>query len=169
MTPIWGSSREPDLNAYLSQWASFKLFNHCRGFDPCTTMGVFDQDKLIAVVAFHNYEPEQGVIELSCIAEKKEWLKRHILWEMFSYAFDQLGCQLAVLRVSERNKQWNGRGLPRLLKSYGFTSIRIPRLYGRNEDGILYSLTDEAWRCNGFHKQNKPFNISHSSIDTVAA
>jgi len=101
------------------------------------------------------------------VSESTRWLPRHILLEIFSYAFDVVKCQMVVMRVSERNVQWNGRGLPRLLMSYGFTPVRIPRLYGRDEDGFLWSLTEEAWRSNGFHR--KPFQISHSSTDTVAA
>lgn len=168
MQAVWGSEREPELNAYLSQWASVKLFGHGRGFGPCTTMGVFDGPKLVGVMTFHGYEPAAGVIEISGVSEDKRWLARHILFSLFSYPFDQLGCQMVVMRVSERNRQWNGRGLHRLLNAYGFTAQRIPRLYGRNEDGILYSLTEEAWRGNGFHK-SKPRKFSHVSMDTVAA
>lgn len=130
-------------------------------------MGVYDGDTLLGVVVFHGYEPDAGVLEMTGVSTSKRWLPRHILFEIFSYAFDQVGCQMVVMRVSERNVQWNGRGLPRLLKAYGFTSVRIPRLYGRDEDGVLWSLTEEAWRGNGFH--HKPFQISHDARDTVAA
>lgn len=164
---VWGSNNEPKLNASLERWASVNLFGHDRGFGPCTAMGVFEDGNLIAVTAFHNWEPEAGVIELSAFSEKKEWLKRPILFGMFSYTFDYLKCQMVVMRTSERNQQWNGRGINRILKAYGFSSIRIPRLYGRHEDGIFHSLTEESWRANGFHR--KSVNISHRSKDTVAA
>lgn len=167
MQPVWGSDREPELNAYLSRWASVKLFGHGRGFGPCTTMGVFDGSKLVGVVAFHGYEPAAGIIELSAVTEDKRWLTRPVLWAMFSYTFNQLGCQMVVMRVSERNQQGNGRGLHRLLKAYGFTAQRIPRLYGRKEDGLLYCLTQEAWQGNGFH--GKPRKFSPAPMDTVAA
>ena len=168
MKVIWGSELEPELNAYLSQWASFKLFGHGRGFGPCVTMGVFDGPRLIGVMAYHNHERDAAIIEISGVSDDKRWLTRVVLWEMFAYPFNQLRCQMIIMRVSERNKQWNGRGLPRLLKAYGFTSLRIPRLYGRHEDGILYSLTQEAWEANGFHTR-KSGKFSPVPMDTVAA
>lgn len=167
MQAVWGSEKEPELNSYLSTWASIKLFGHGRGFGPCTTMGVFNGPKLVGVMVYHNWERETGVIEISGVSEDKRWLARHILFSMFSYPFNQLKCQMVVMRVSEKNEQWNGRGIKRILEAYGFTSLRIPRLYGRLEDGILFSLTQEAWEANGFHR--KPRQFSQTSMDNVAA
>lgn len=166
MNILWGSEREPELNARLSQWASVKIFGNARGFGPCTTMGIFKRSSLVAVAVFHEYNREAGIIEISGASDDKLWMTRQVLWEMFSYAFDQLGCQMVVQRASEKNIQANGRGLPRLFKAYGYTTIRIPRLYGRDEDGVLYCLTDDAWRANGFHK---PMQFSSPLADTVAA
>ena len=129
-----------------------------------TTMGVFEDGKLIGVMVYHNWDRAAQVIEISGVSERKEWLKRHVLWEMFHYPFDQLKCQMLVMRVSEMKRQWNGRGLPRLLKAYGFTETRVPRLYGRDEAGILFCLTDDDWRKNGFHRQHsKPLRFSQPS------
>lgn len=80
---------------------------------------------------------------------------------MFTYPFLGIGCQMAVMRVSERNEQWNGRGLPRLLKAYGFEKHTIPRLYGRDEDGHVFTLTAEAWWENSFHKNLKQELVTH--------
>lgn len=170
MKVAWGSDRDtPRLHAGLWQWASAKLFGNLRGFGPCTTMGVFEDGQLVGVMVYHNWDREAGVIEISGVSEDKRWLARHVLWEMFHYPFDQLGCQLIVMRVSERNQQWNGRGLPRLLTAYGFTTTHVPRLFGREEGGILYCLTDDAWRANGFHRQHKPADISPVSGYSDAA
>jgi RimJ/RimL family protein N-acetyltransferase len=167
MQAVWGSEREPELNAYLTQWASVKLFGHGRGFGPCTTMGVFDGPRLVGVMVYHGYEPAAGVIEISGVSEDKRWLTKPVLFSMFAYPFNQLKCQMVVMRVSEKNEQWNGRGIKRILEAYGFTSLRIPRLYGRAEDGILFSLTQEVWETNCFHR--KPQEISHPAMDNVAA
>jgi hypothetical protein len=32
--------------------------------------------------------------------------------------------------------------------------MRVRRLFGRHEDGIISTPTAEAWRSNGFHKEN---------------
>lgn len=167
MQAVWGSEREPELNAYLSQWASMKLFGHNRGFGPCVTLGVLNGSNLVGVAVLHDHNPDAGLLEMSGASDSKLWLTRPVLWALFSYSFIQIGCQMVVMRVSERNQQWNGRGLPRFLKAYGFTAQRIPRLYGRHEDGVLYCLTDDAWRANGFH--SKPRKFSQPPVDTVAA
>ena len=111
-------------------------------------MGVFD-GTLIAAVVFNNYHPESGVIEMHAAASTPRWLTRRVLWEMFNYVFNRMGCQMAVLRVSERNNR-----LLRILTAYGFEHTVIPRLRGRDEGERIFWLTEEAWRSNGFHKEN---------------
>lgn len=155
MKVLWASDREPALNDHLAQWASFKLYGHLRGFGPATTMGVFEGPVLTAVMVFHDYSSERGVIEVSGVSEDPRWLKRHVLRELFSYPFEQLKCQLVVMRVSEKNAR-----LRRILTAYGFDAFRIPRLKGRDEAEIIYTLTDDAWKANGFHK---PLKISQAA------
>lgn len=147
MLPFWGHDQA------VAAWVAGRIAGCERGFDSCRALGVADGDRLIGGVVFHNWEPEHGVIELSGAAVTPHWLTRPVLWQMFSYPFLGIACQLAVMRVSERNRQWNGRGLPRLLTAYGFERHTIPRLYGRQEDGLLFTLTDDAWRTNGFHNK----------------
>lgn len=165
MNIVWGS--EPELNRCLWEWACFRIFGHLDGFGPCTTMGVFKGPKLQAVMVYHNWDEKTGVIEISGAAETSRWLTKPVLFEMHSYVFDQLGCQLIFQRNSERNVAANGRGLQRMLKSYGYTQTRIPRLYGRKEDGIIHCLTDDAWRQNGYH--GKPLKVSSALKEPVAA
>nr|DAF83398.1 MAG TPA: hypothetical protein [Caudoviricetes sp.]DAK00527.1 MAG TPA: hypothetical protein [Caudoviricetes sp.] len=147
MLPFWGHDRT------VAAWVARQIPGCARGFGNCRALGVADGAKLVAGVVYHNWEPEHGVIELSGAATTPRWLTRPVLWTMFSYPFAGIGCQMAVMRVSARNQQWNGRGLPRLLKAYGFENHTIPRLYGRDEDGQIFTLTDDAWRANGFHKK----------------
>ena len=116
-----------------------------RGFGECVTMGVRHEGKLCAVVVFHNWSPEGGVIELSAAAIDKRWLTRPVLYEMFSYCFDQAVCQLTLLRVSSDNKP-----MLRIAKAVGFDQYRIPRLRGRSEDEVICTLTEESWRANKF-------------------
>lgn len=154
MNIIWGGDRNPDINLALGSWCATHI-GLPRGLEePYTTMGVFDGDTLIAVILYNNYNPEAQVIEFHGASTDRRWLNRKTLWAMFSYPFNGIGCQMVVTRNSERNTMWNGRGLHRLLKAYGFNSYRIPRLLGRDEDEIIWTLTEEDWRANGFHKGN---------------
>lgn len=140
------------MNGALGNWCAAQI-GLPRGFRDHACMGVFEDGKPIAVMVYHDFQPERGVIEISGASTDKRWLNRKSLWEMFRYPFLQLGVQLVVMRVSERNVMWNGRGLPRLLKAYGFQSVTIPRLRGRDEGEIIFTLADDAWRANHFHKE----------------
>lgn len=113
------------------------------------SIGIFDDEALIAGVLYHNWYPETGVIELSAGSLTKRWLTRPVLKAMFSLPFDRLGCQLCVLRVSERNPP-----MIRIAKAYGFEDHVIPRLRGRDEAEHILTLTDNTWRGNGFHKEH---------------
>ncbi len=153
MNVVWGGADNPEINDALGGWCVAHI-GLPRGVEPpYTTMGVFDDDRLIAVMLYNNWSPEAGVIEIHGAAIDRRWLNRRTLWEMFSYPFVQLGAQIVVMRVSERNVMWNGRGIPRFLKAYGFTNVLIPRLRGRDEGEIIYTLTDDDWKSNGFHRR----------------
>lgn len=147
---VWGSASEPELNKALAGW----LAAHIDGVDafdePYTTLGMFNDGQVVAVVLFNNYQPNAGVLEMHAASESKRWLTRPSLKEMFTYPFDQLRCQMVVLRVSERDTS-----LHRILEAYGFEKYLIPRLRGRNEGEYLFTLTEEAWRSNGFHREHK--------------
>lgn len=138
---------------HLVRWCLARLgYKTC--WDYYRTLGVFDGSALKAVMVYHNHYPDEGVIEISGAAVDRRWLTRPVLFEMFSYPFDRLGCQLVVMRVSQNNQLANGRGLHRMLRSYGFKEYRIERLRGRNEDEIIFTLADDVWRANGYHKRD---------------
>ncbi len=139
---------DPALNTMLWQWAAKQIWPDQEGseFGPCCTMGVVDGGKLVAAVVYHNYDPASEVVELSAAATTPRWLARHVLREMFETVFVGLSCQMAVMRVSPKAKH-----LQRMLKSYGFSCYTIPRLRGRNEDELIFTLTDDAWKTNRFN------------------
>lgn len=149
---LWGGGNNPDVNRALGNWCAAQIGLPRPFEDPFTTMGVFDGETLVAVMLYNNWQPEAGVIEIHGAGITPRWLTRPVMRQMFGYPFNHLGCQMVVMRVSERNAMWNGRGLPRMLKAYGFNDYPIPRLRGRDEGEIVYTLTDDAWRANGFHE-----------------
>ncbi|MFE0015980.1 N-acetyltransferase [Mesorhizobium sp. NPDC059054] len=142
----------------MATWVARHIPGCARGFGNCRAMGVLNGDRLVAGMVYHDWAPEHGVIEISGAATTPCWLTRPVLWQMFAYPFLGIACQMVVMRVSERNEQWNGRGLPRLLKAYGFDKHTIPRLYGRHENGLVFTLTDDAWRANRFHRKELAAN-----------
>jgi hypothetical protein len=119
-----------------------------RGFqEPYRAIGVVKDDQLIGGFVYHNWAPEAGVIEFSGASSSKRWLSRKVLFGLFAYPFLGIGCQMVCARVSVRNGD-----LIRMLKAYGFCAYHIPRLFGRNETGVVLTLTIEDWQKNGFHK-----------------
>lgn len=108
---------------------------------------VNDDEELIGGIYYHDFDPDAGTIEISSAATDRRWLTRSTLKVLFTYPFEGLGCQMVAARHSAKDK-----ALARMFRAYGFKQVTIPRLFGRDEDGILSTLTDDAWRSNGFHK-----------------
>ena len=141
MRITWGGAADPTANRAIAEFVASRIAGCERGFADFTTMGVLQDDVLVAGVVFHNYAPEAGVIELSAASTSKRWLARPVLRAMFGYPFDEIGCQIVVLRVSERNS-----GMIAIAGRFGFSPHRIPRLRGRAEAEIIFTLTDNDWR-----------------------
>lgn len=116
-------------------------------FGNCRAIGVIDEGGLlVAGVVYHNWWPDAQTIELSSAASTPKWLTRANLSRIYGYAFDVAGAQMIVARTSAVNSR-----VHKLLSRSGFEGITIPRLYGRNEDGVLWTLTEEAYRNGLFH------------------
>ena len=143
MRIIWGGAGNPTVNQTIADFVAGHIAGCERGFADFTTMGVVEGDALQAGVVFHNFAPEAGVIELSAASTSKRWLRRPVLKGMFGYPLQEIGCQMVVLRVSERNA-----GMIAIAERFGFTPHRIPRLRGRDEAEIIFTLTDNEWRAH---------------------
>lgn len=145
---LWGGESAPEINRAIGSFVAANIPGCERGWENFTSLGLIDADRLAAGVVFHNYNPEAGVIELSAASISRRWLTRPMLKGMFGYPFDQLSCQLVVLRVSERNAV-----MIEIAERFGFTAHRIPRLRGRDEAEILFTLTDDEWRAHPVNRR----------------
>ena len=128
----------------VAYWVAERIPGCERSFGPCVAMSV--GTPTVGAVVFHNYSPEFGVMEMSAAADSPRWLSRPVLRAMHSYIFNDAGCQLAVMRVSEQNER-----MLRIAAAYGYQAHRIPRLRGRNEAEIVLTLTDDDWKVSRFH------------------
>lgn len=62
------------------------------------------KEGLIAGFVYHNYAPDQGVIELSGYSTRRNWASRDAVSLIFGrYPFLHLGCRLLMARHSETN------------------------------------------------------------------
>jgi hypothetical protein len=131
-----------------------QLIPRCRerGF-PATAkaIGIIEDGALIAGVVYHNYEPEAQVIEISGAAlPGKYWVTPETLKRSYSYPFIDCGCQMVVQRNSANDERLLGN-----LADLNYYFIPIPRMLGRDHDGVLCCLTYENWISNRFNQRLK--------------
>lgn len=140
-TYYYGPETQPNNNKVVGDFVSSMIWGEPERIENYCSMAVVENMELIAGTLYHNWHPSEGVIELSSASLNKRWLTRPVIRAMFHLPFERLGCQLVVLRVSERNKS-----MCRIAKSFGFTEVYIPRLRGREEGEFVFSYTDDQWR-----------------------
>lgn len=128
-------------NETVAAWVAAHIPGCERGFDRPVAIGVVESERLIGGTVFHNYQPEAGVIEMSSAGTDPRWLSRKMLKAIFGYVFEQIGSQMVVMRISERNARMIG-----IARKFGFDGYLIPRLRGRDEAEWIFTLTDEQWR-----------------------
>lgn len=148
MNTFWAHhEKAPEINRAIGDFIACRIWGEPREFAKSTTLGVFNSGVMVAGMVYYDYDRQAGVVQISGAADSPRWLTKPVLWEMFSYPFNELRCQCVVMRVDPGDIR-----LDRMLTSYGFEKMRLPRLRGRDKDEILYSLFDDVWKQNGFHK-----------------
>lgn len=113
-----------------------------------SAIGVVESGELIGGTAFHNYYPNEGVIEMTSASISKRWLSRAMIDAIFTYVFDLLKCQMVVMRVSENNTV-----MVNIAERFKFKGYLIPRLRGRDEGEWIFTLTDDQWRDSPFRRK----------------
>jgi hypothetical protein len=69
---------------------------------------------------------------------------------MYQDPFHICGCQMIFQRTPADSVK-----LLSQLAAYDYTFIKVPRMFGRDRDGVLCTLTYEDWRDNRFNKRFK--------------
>lgn len=151
MMPVPAGPRSaPGINQAVGDFVSYQIWGQPGRITGYSSLGVFDGEKLVAGVLYHNWSPEAQVIEMSAASTTRRWLTRRVLKTMFDIPFNRFDCQMVVLRVSEHNAV-----MLHIARQYGFNEYVIPRLRGRNEAEHILTLTKEGWEANGFHRDTK--------------
>lgn len=142
MRYVWGGESNPGDNLIMGEWCARQLWpDGDERFENYTTLGIMNDTDLLGVVVFHNWSPRSGTIELSAASISPRWLTRQTLLNMYGYPFDECGCQMVFQRNSVKNTRISG-----ILRRFGHDEILLPRMRGRNEDELLFTLTEEKWR-----------------------
>lgn len=120
------------------------LLGYSTGFGPCQAIGFLDgKGRLVAGIVYHNWQPENKVIEMSAASIHRKWLTRDRLKEIYGYPFDGLGCRLVMARHGENNHRAR-----RIWRSLGAKEYAIPELRSPTEAEIIAVLTAEQWRAS---------------------
>lgn len=145
---LWAQPRDP-LYAPLVRFITERIWGAGQRVSDGTVMAVENGGKIIGACLFHNWQPQEGVIELTGASVSPRWINRQVLRAMAGYAFDNLKCQAAVMRVDPTNTR-----MCRIATAFGFTRYDIPRLRGRDKAEALFVLGDDEWRTGRFYEEN---------------
>lgn len=140
MTPFWDER--------VAAWVARRIPGCERGFGPSVSLGVLSKEKKLAGgLVFHNWHPECGVIEMSAASVDPRAWTRTVMKAAFGYAFEQIGCQMVVVRCDAENRR-----VRKFWRGLGADEYEIPRLRGRDKSEVIMTLTDDAWRASKFRK-----------------
>ena len=143
---LWAHPSDGATYQALVGFISERIWGAPQAMPDGTVLAVADECQVIGACLFHNWQRDAGVIEMTSASTSARWLSRPVLREMFGYAFDQLGCQAALMRVDPANER-----MCRIAAAFGFKRFDIPRLRGRDKAEALYILGDDEWREGRFH------------------
>lgn len=145
---VWAyPDEQPELYSALETFVSERIWGKPKEFGEGRAMAVVHGGKVIAGLVYTNYDPDCGIIEISGAADTPRWLTKPVLREMFEFPFVTLRCQAVVMTADIENNN-----LASILIRYGFKRYDIPRLRGRDKTGVVFVLSDDDWKANGFHK-----------------
>ena len=102
----------------------------------------------VAGIVFYNWNTHAGTVDIAAAARPGHpWFSRETMRHAFGYAFGKLRCQMAVMRVLASNLS-----LLRQMHAFGCALITVPRLYGRDDDGVICTYTAEQWASSKFNR-----------------
>lgn len=126
----------------VTKWVIDKIEDLHR-LDPCVAIGVKNGSKLIAGVAYHDYQPEAHNIQMSMAAISPMWAKKEIIRKLLEYPFEQLNCFKVFLNVGVDNIK-----ALKTVKHIGFIQEAVlQHAYGEGQHcAILYMLKSDYHR-----------------------
>lgn len=132
---------------YLALWIAEKVgLSEDQLWSGYAVLGVSLDGFLAGAVAFHDYHPEHGTMQMTGAFDDKRAFTRPVLNAVHGYIFDASKCQLAIMRTSEYNAT-----VRRQARALGYREHILPRLRGRDEADVMLTLTEEEWRDNRFN------------------
>lgn len=146
---FFSQSHQPAANQAVGDFVSQRIWGEAGKFGPHCSMGVTNRDSIVAGVIYHNYQADEGTIEVSCAGDGRRWMTRAIIRAAISMPFDKLGCQAVVARHSE-----DARHIRHIWRSLGAREFVVPRLRGKDAPAeAIAVLTDDDWLASRWVRQ----------------
>ena len=144
----------------VAEFVAKVIWNDERHFDENSrAIGVQDSSgALVGGVVYHNWAPHMQTMELSAGATSARWLTRNLISQLLAYPFYGCGCQMLIGQTDEANTRDR-----KLMVGLGFSELVVPRLFGRDKDGILQTLTDDEWKAGAFHIKESEYGVRSMS------
>lgn len=141
---------------YLAEWVGSKI-SHVGGnnFGPCDAIGVANDERLIAGVVYHDYQPDFGTIQLSMAADSPRWAKKDVIAALLHYPFRQLKCY----RVFTITPSDNTMAL-RVNSHIGFKREAVCHsAFGKNRHGVIMRMLEPDY--------SRLYERNHGKISTI--
>jgi len=126
-------------DALVAEWVAARI-PHIGGpdaFGPHATVGVANDDKLIAGIVYHNYLPRYGHCEISFAADTPRFATRGVIRALLSVPFEQYACRTASLMIPHKAAR-----VLRFVGGIGFVRRGcLPEFFAPGVHGEVYSMT----------------------------
>lgn len=123
-----------EQNPAYPQWAA-NLLDINRGyFGNCSTIAVWNKQKLCTVVVYSSFN---GInCEVTVASTNKWWLRKDILKILFKYPFEDLGCRRLTLLIKKDNEL-----VRRTCEKCGFLHEgTLRKFYNDGSDCMIYGI-----------------------------
>ncbi len=89
-------------DAIVAEWVKQRIPGAQHGFDRYVTIGVKQDDKLVAGIVFFDWFPDWGNIYVA-VAGEGNWCSRRLLRCCYAYPFVQMGCNRVTVLIRAGN------------------------------------------------------------------
>lgn len=138
----------PKLTDELAAWAARRI-PHVgpSGFGPCWAAGVVRQRELAAVVVYHGFEPDIGLIHMSVAADTPQWASKRVIGALFGIAFQgRLGAKVRkVVAVTASN---NARAVKFCAGIKMTREAVLAEHFSPKVHAVVFRMLERDWRKN---------------------
>lgn len=131
MSLVFGHSVE------VAEWVGSRIpYVGANNFGACEGIGIESCGRIIAGVIYHDYQPQNGTIQVSIAADSPMWARRETIKALLHYPFEQLQCYKVWSSISHKNEM-----SIKVCKHIGFKQEAVLRhQFGIKNHGVVCGL-----------------------------